>query len=411
MSFPRAIRPATHPFPFLLYVEWGLLGLAVLGQLTPRMLPRLQTDPTLVVLGILAFSGLGLWLPQGPLWQRIAHTGGQFALILLTSRLGAAGLRLFPLLYVVLVIRSCLLFRLRGRFVVSGIVVVLFTAMVQVQVRSLGNALPPRVWQRLTPLVNSIRLNLILIFVISLVFMLLLVNALLAERDRREELRAANQKLQASAAQIEKLAMAQERSRIAREIHDALGHSLTGLNIQLEGALKFWEGNPARAKQFVSEAKQMGSTALQDVRQAVSTLRELPSPEPDLAQAIATLTERFQTTTGITPHQHYDCPPLSATLQTTVYRILQEALTNICKYANATAVDITVQAITAPLAQLHITVVDDGQGFSPEDNRTGFGLRGMQERATAAGGQFRLISAPEQGCQIHVWFPLPTEQP
>lgn len=411
MSFPHAIRPANHPFPFLLYMEWGLLGLAILGQLTPRMLPRLQTDPTLVVLFILAFGGFGLWLPQGRLWQRVAHTGGQFALILLASQIGALGLQLFPLLYIVLVIRSCLLFGLRERFIVSILVAVSFAGMLQVQMRSLGNALPPRLWQRLLPLLSSIRLNLLLLFIVSLVFVLVLVNALLAERDRREELREANQKLRASAAQIEKLAMAQERSRIAREIHDALGHSLTGLNIQLEGALKFWEGNPDRAKQFVSQAKQMGSTALQDVRQAVSTLRESASPEPDLANAIVTLVGRFQTTTGITPHQHYNFPPLSAALQTTVYRVLQEALTNICKYANATAVDITVRAIAAPISQLHITVVDNGQGFNPEENRTGFGLRGMQERAIAAGGQFHLISAPEQGCQIHVWFPLPTEQP
>ncbi|MEM1281467.1 MAG: histidine kinase, partial [Cyanobacteria bacterium P01_H01_bin.152] len=113
------------------------------------------------------------------------------------------------------------------------------------------------------------------------------MNALLSERERREELRQANQKLRASAAQIEKLAMNQERSRIAREIHDSLGHALTGLNIQLEGTLKLWDAHPTKARAFVTQAKEMGSTALNETRQAVTTLRQTPRVQQDLAIAIA----------------------------------------------------------------------------------------------------------------------------
>ena len=127
--------------------------------------------------------------------------------------------------------------------------------------RSLDSELPRRVVQRLLPQLIGLRLNLVVMFLMLLVFLLLLMNALLAERERRDELHRTNQKLRESAAQIEKLAMAQERTRIAREIHDSLGHALTGLNIQLEGALKLWETQPQQAKQFVAQAKEMGSTA------------------------------------------------------------------------------------------------------------------------------------------------------
>jgi signal transduction histidine kinase len=146
-------------------------------------------------------------------------------------------------------------------------------------------------------------------FLVLLVFLLLFMNALLSERQRREELRQANQKLRESAAQIEKLAMNQERTRIAREIHDSLGHALTGLNIQLEGALKLWDANPDQARTFVAQAKEMGSTALYETRQAVATLRQMPLSQQDLAGAIAPLTQRLQQVTGVVPDVVVDCPP------------------------------------------------------------------------------------------------------
>ena len=95
---------------------------------------------------------------------------------------------------------------------------------------------------------------------------LLLVNALITERQSREKLAIANDRLRHYAMRIENLAMVQERNRIAREIHDSLGHALTGLNLQLEGALKLWQSHPEQARQFLHEAKQSGSTALSEVR-------------------------------------------------------------------------------------------------------------------------------------------------
>ncbi|WP_017659663.1 sensor histidine kinase [Baaleninema simplex] len=414
MRLPRAIRPDNHPFPFLLYVEWALLAIAAISEFLPKLLPKLHSFPGIAIASLLGFAALGLWLPTRSLKLRLIHVISQFGLILSSSQLGLSGLRLFPFLYVVLVIRSCLLFKLRGRLIIVGTAFAMFLVIVRVRLRVLDRQLPAAIEEQFSPYLAIVRLNLILLFAILLLFVLLFVNALLSERERREQLRQANDKLQRSAARIEKLAMAQERSRIARELHDALGHSLTALNIQLEGALKLWEGNPDRAKIFLSQAKQMGSRALQDVRQAVATLRDTPHPGENLESAIATLTQQLQQTTAIAPEVSLNFPTLPPAIAIASYRILQEALTNVCKYANATAVTLEVKAIARSSNSdrrfwLHIAVTDNGCGFSPQDNTTGFGLKSMQERAEAEDGTFRLSSAPGEGCKVEVWLPLSEE--
>ncbi len=91
-----------------------------------------------------------------------------------------------------------------------------------------------------------------------------------------------------------------------------------------------------------------------------------------------------------------------------MYRIVQEGLTNICKYARADRVRISIQPSSDP-SRLVITIQDNGVGFHPYHNITGFGLRGIRERAEAEGGQMRLITAPGEGCTLSVWFPLTRE--
>jgi signal transduction histidine kinase len=410
MSPIRAIRLGHHPFPFLLYGEWVLVGLAFMSEFSPSVLPRSGGFPVAALVAILGFGALGLWLPLRPLGLQIAHVVLQFGLLVLAARLSTVGLRLFPLLHLVLVMRSCLMFSQGGRILVSSLTFMFYLGMLQNRLQSLNRALPPRLSGRVVSQLVGIRISLVVMFLVLLVFLLLFMNALLSERERREELRQANQKLRESAAQIEKLAMNQERTRIARDIHDSLGHALTGLNIQLEGALKLWEANPDQARAFVAQAKEMGSTALHETRQAVATLRQTPLPQLDLANAITPLTQRLQQVTGIVPRVVVDCPPLPESLKLSVYRIVQEALTNICKYAQATQVSITIQSLP-DVSRLHIAVQDNGVGFNAQDNTTGFGLRGIQERAEAEGGQLQLRTAPGQGCTLNVWLPLPPEVP
>ena len=133
---------------------------------------------------------------------------------------------------------------------------------------------------------------------------------------------------------IEEMAAIEERNRIAREIHDALGHALTTLNVQLQAAATLWTTDPVQAQSFLTQAQRLGTIAMQEVRQSVRTLRADAQAEPPLEAAIASLIEDFRIGTGVTPTTSINIevivPPLVAK---TVYRIVQEALTNISKYA------------------------------------------------------------------------------
>jgi signal transduction histidine kinase len=314
----------------------------------------------------------------------------------------AGGVRLFPFLYIILVIRSCLIFELPGRLVVTGLSFTLFVLTLLGWYQSLPAR--PLLQERL----RYILLGYSLLFGLSLAFVLLLMNALLAERQSREKLALANEQLRQYALRIEDQATLQERNRIARDIHDSLGHSLTALNLQLETALKLWSADPAKATKFLLQAKRLGSTALQDVRHSVSAMRSDPLQGLSLEEAIASLTTDFYRSTGISP----TCSivlgrPIPTEAISAIYRIVQEALTNICKYANATEVEIQLQASST---QLDLLIQDNGRGFKLDRNTTGFGLQGMRERTLALGGQFEINSALGAGCRITAKFTLPRFQ-
>jgi signal transduction histidine kinase len=203
---------------------------------------------------------------------------------------------------------------------------------------------------------------------------------------------------------IEELATLEERNRIARDIHDSLGHLLVGLNIQMETALALWNEDPAKAYTFLVKAKQLGSKALQATRQSVADLRSDPLQGQLLQEAIVTLIQDFHRTTGIHPncqiHLHH---PLVDPVRIVVYRVVQEGLTNICKHASATAVTLQIQSNQTGVS---LTLKDNGQGFHMDANRSGFGLQGMQERITALGGNLEVISEPGKGCCIKASLPI-----
>lgn len=202
---------------------------------------------------------------------------------------------------------------------------------------------------------------------------------------------------------IEEMATLEERNRIAHDIHDSLGHSLVALNIQMETALALWQDDPDQAYTFLVEAKQLGSGALQAVRQSVSAIRSDPLQGQALSGAIATLIQEFQRTTGVLPTCHINLSqPLSNQVNTVVYRIVQEGLTNICKHAEATAVQIQLQTTASDLL---LTIQDNGKGFWIVQNGIGFGLQGIRERTTALGGELEITSELGAGCRITARFP------
>ncbi|YAF97618.1 MAG: sensor histidine kinase [Nodularia sp. CChRGM 3473] len=396
----RPIQYNNHPFRFLLYLEWVLLAIAVFTAALPSASPRFTAKfPELTICSLIIFGLMGLRLPTSNYLSKLIYTASEIFLIVTTGFFGGRIARLFPFLYIILVTRSCLIFQLPGRLLVTSISFSLF--LVTLQHRFPKPPLPPHAQERF----RFFPLSLALIFGLSLIFILLLMNTVISERQSREKLAIANEKLRQYALKIENQATLEERNRIAREIHDSLGHSLTALNLQLETALKLWQSNPGKAQEFLARAKELGSKSLNDVRQSVSTMRSNPLQDQSLEQAIAIILEDFHRSNGISPicqiNLEYSLPP---DIIISIYRIIQESLTNISKHAKATEIKIE---ITTNKGNFQLIVQDNGIGFDIGQNTTGFGLQSMRDRTLAIGGEFKINSTPGTGCQIIVDIPLP----
>lgn len=398
-SMTRPIQFNNHPFPFLLYLEWVLLAIAVFTAALPSPSPRFTTKfPELTIFTLIIFGLMGLRLPNGKYFSKIIYTVGEIFLIVTTGFFGGRVARLFPFLYIILVTRSCLIFELPGRLSVTSISFTLF--LLTLRHRFPRGPLPSYAQERW----RFFPLSLALLFGLSLIFILLLMNAVISERQSREKLAIANEKLRQYALKIENQATLEERNRIAREIHDSLGHSLTALNLQLETALKLWQSHPAKAQTFLARAKELGSKSLNDVRHSVSAMRYHPLQGQSLEQAIAVLVKDFDRDNGILPicqvHLEYSLPP---DVIISIYRIIQESLTNIAKYAIAS--EVKLKLITNK-GGLCLRIEDNGQGFDMMKNTRGFGLQSMRDRALALGGEFKINSHPGAGCEIVVDIPL-----
>jgi signal transduction histidine kinase len=147
----------------------------------------------------------------------------------------------------------------------------------------------------------------------------------------------------------------------------------------------------------------LGSHALKEVRQSVTTLRVDPLIGLSLPEAIADLVEEFKRSSGISTILQIDLQqPIKNEIKIAVYRIVQEALTNICKHASAREVKINIHVRT----NLMLIIQDNGKGFQINQNTTGFGLQSMSARALTVGGNLNIETAPNDGCKITVSFPL-----
>ncbi|WP_414567611.1 sensor histidine kinase [Nostoc sp. CCY 9925] len=394
MSLLLPIRP--NPFRFLLYTEWVMLtccgSLAVIEGLENRSIP-VQHVLILVLLGL-----MGLRLPSGHFWVKVFYTA--IAMILIFSGTVLGYLHILPTLYLIVLIRSCFLFASRGRLVVAGLCFILFLVHQGQYLQTVVQVVPPEQQQRFW----MHQLAEMLMFALGLFLVLQLVNILLVEQKTRKQLTVAHEQLQQYALQIEDLAAVQERNRIAREIHDSLGHALTALNVQIQTAIRLWSVNPVSAESFLTQAQRLGEMAMKEVRQSVRALREDVRDERPLEDAIASLVEDFRQGTGLSPSTKINLGVIvPLPVVRTLYRIVQEALTNICKYAQATEVKIEIVATDN---RINLRVEDNGRGFDLNEKITGFGIQGMQERVAALEGYFHLETQPGCGCRITVELPL-----
>ncbi len=438
-----------HPFRLLLYLEWILLAIATLAILSPlpnrppdrprppaqiRVVPAPRTELTqpprwerqrpsrrlrrnyprypvaaISSIGVLGLLGLRLPLKSKRLPQGLYNLLG-LALSWLAVLLGSHAQSAFPPLLLVVVIRACLMFRWRGRIVVSGLAYASFLLMLGLALSKMHFFGVPltrilhRERFRLQPeFLDAVVLNASLLFGFVLIFVTLLVSALLTAKQSQDRLTQANERLRRYTLLVENQATLQERQRIAREMHDSVGHSLTAQSIQLENVDLWMPQDPKKALDHLQKARQLGKDALQDVRQSVASLRVDPLQGRTLSQALQHLTQTFEQNTGIcVASQIVETESLPKEFANALFRLAQEALTNVSKHSQATEVQVQFREQNAEY-QLQIT--DNGQGFDPTKHTVGFGLQSMKERTEALGGQFTFQSQPQQGCQIQATVP------
>jgi signal transduction histidine kinase len=260
----------------------------------------------------------------------------------------------------------------------------------------------------------------VLMFGVGLVLAIAMASVAVGEQASRarlevtlRDLEESHVQLTAYAAQVAELSAEAERNRLARDIHDSLGHHLTAIAVQLEKAMAFRDRDGAAADQALADARSSARQALHDVRLSVRALRG-DTPSARLCDMLADLVRqaavgRPRVSLTVTGEEG----DISAAARTVLYRSAQEALTNAQRHSGAKEIAV---AATFGDREARLVVADDGRGFDggsvdngAVDNgvagRGGFGLIGMRERAALAGGHARIDSRPGGGTTVTVTVP------
>lgn len=423
----RLSQLRTYPFSLFLCLEWILLGGALLINLPEEYLSTkyenaqhsLSLAITLSVTSKVLVGLMGLRLPK----PNSVGAGCYFALELLLFWLPAAsdrdvGLSIFILLIIAL--RNGLLFASKACQKANLILFIASLPMLhdldtyaEFQARMIEDS--ARIAARIAAyqsmslneyrqLISMMALKNFTLVVLCISFIWVVVNTLLREYRSQQELATAREQLRQYALKAEDRATVNERNRIAREIHDSVGHALTAQSIQLTNAIAFWQSDPPKAYEFLCQSHSLVKTALREIRQSVATLRSDPLRGKPLTAAIQQLCHDFAQGSGVQPHLNMPTfSPVSKEIKTTIYRIVQEALTNIAKHSHAS--EVTIELQTCP-EYLQLLIRDNGMGFDPEQNTTGMGLQGMRERINALEGFLVISSQASQGCQLTIKIPI-----
>lgn len=383
----------------LQYIEWALLTINAVGAVGEHIFNGGRYAPPgafyiiLVALGICA--GLSLLFPsERPLWQRRAYIALEMSCLIVVQHI--TSWNPFNLLQYLVLAKSCFLLSPKDAILTA------IATWVASQI-SLALRLPEMLELMRTQLARDLSSDLKHLVLNSLVFntqtywafstlILLLCFLVLAERKSRQKAFALFQEVEILAADL-------ERTRIARDIHDSLGHTLTTLNVQLELAQTLHSPNPARALLALNTAKSLTIQSLQEVRRAVSTMREGGF---DLNAALNSLVEQMNQTQTFKIDAQINLPKLPLQVSQQLYLIFKEGLTNMQKHSQASSIHLWTQSTTE---EITLGLSDDGVGFDPQMPSAGFGLRGMQERVQLLSGQMKIHSAPGKGTLIQVSIP------
>lgn len=223
------------------------------------------------------------------------------------------------------------------------------------------------------------------------------------QRSQREALARANARLANYAVTLEQLTISRERNRLARELHDTLAHTLSALAVQLEAVGTLWDANPSEAHAMLERSLTATRDGLGAARRAIQALRAAPLEDLGLALALRNLAEAIAERAGL--ELEFRLPGrlrnVRQEAEQCIYRVAEEALTNVARHANAKLVTVSLEQSEK---QLTLTISDDGQGFDPShpSPECRYGLKGMCERAEMVGGILEIKSQPGHGTAIRL---------
>jgi two-component system sensor histidine kinase UhpB len=197
-----------------------------------------------------------------------------------------------------------------------------------------------------------------------------------------------------------------ERRRIARELHDEVGQTLTGVMLQLEGLAA---SIPDSLRGQLDELRETARRGIEDVRRIAGRLRPEALEDLGLRSALSSLATRFTERTGVLVDRRLEeSPPLQEEDELVVYRVAQEALTNVARHAGARRVEL---ALERRGDEVVLTVSDDGRGLPAGAVSSSYGIRGMRERAMLVGGRISIVGVPGSGTRVLLSIPLRSEVP
>jgi signal transduction histidine kinase len=374
-------------------IDFGMIAINALLSIIDINQREIETIDLRILIGFhIIFLLLSLTTPlQQPLWKRRIYVFLCMSLISSPIFLGID----FKLLMYWWIAKSCLL--------LPRIEVLLTVACVGIIYMSGAAWIIPSVYEQMLADIaqkgaravlrpQSALIGSLLFYLGASSFAVILGFLLLSERQSRQRTEMLSQ-------QVEILATALERARIARDIHDSLGHTLTGLGIQLEAVQKLQQRYPEQAQRSLLTAQHLTDQCLQDVRRSLSTLRD---SNFNLNEAVAALIEQSQYQ-GFNIRLDFRLPQLPLQMSHQIYCIVREGLMNVQKHAHATEVSLVGSSCADMLV---LELKDNGRGFDLAQSKTGFGVRGMQERVQILHGHFMIESTLGQGTWIKITIPV-----
>ena len=406
-NFTNTISQRYRLIAIVIYI--GTLVLAISDWLLgrPPNSPILNNQPslriaivisTLFILLLMDLRATNLYKLNIPQTKNRLYLAAHILLLMVIIIL--AGLPVAMFAYVLLILYAYLT---SGRRASLGVAVLNFVALFF----RLANG--PR-----NDFLSSYDLQQLVNYSLMTVFALFLGYVIAQEADSREQtdqllndLTDSNQKLKKSMEQVAALAATQERNRLARNIHDGLGHHLAAINIQLEMVNKLYDQQPELAKEAAAQAQAATQAALSDVRQSVSTLRD-GGERFQLRAALGTLVDRVENESLCINHEiHGDEQNCPQPILLTFYRAAQEGMTNTIKHASATEIDLKIHLLND-----HGTLMmrDNGVGFDVEtlSHSSGYGLQGVRERVALVKGSMKLDSNRGNGTELYLMLPYTT---